>query len=252
MRHGRIALLAFGLGFLGMATTPVRADDAAPQAVLEKALKAHGGEANLAKFSASAVTFKGKFHGMGQALAMTGTLSTHRDDRLKMDIEVEAGGQKFRFATVLNGAKGWVRIADNTAELDKDQLAEAQHGANAAWVGTLAPLKGKPFTLDGVGESKVDGKPAVGIRASREGRRDVNLYFDKETGLLLKTETRVKDEASGQEVTEETFLSDYKDVQGTKQPMKFTTKRDGKLHTEGEVTEVTLAEKHDADVYVKP
>lgn len=249
MRHGRMMLLAFGLGFVA---TTAQADDTAPKAVLDKALKAHGGEANLAKLPASATTFKGKFHGMGEGLDMTGTVSAHGDDRLKIDIEVAAGGQKIRFVSVLNGAKGWVRLGDTTTELDKDQLDETRHAANAAWVATLAPLKGKPFTLDGVGESKIDGKPAVGLRVSREGRRDVNLYFDKATGLLLKTETRVKDEGSGQEVTEETYLSDYKDVQGTKQAMKFTVKRDGKLYLEGEVTDFTLVEKHDADVYAKP
>ena len=43
-------------------------------------------------------------------------------------------------------------------------------------------------------------------------------------------ETRVKVEGSDQEATEESFPTEYKEVQGTKQAMKFTVKRDGKLY----------------------
>jgi hypothetical protein len=80
----------------------------------------------------------------------------------------------------------------------------------------------------------------------------VTLYFDKESGLLVKYESRVKDEGSGQEVNEEHFLSDYKEVQGTKQAGKVVTKRDGKLYLEGEVTDHQLSEKLDAGVFAKP
>ena len=68
---------------------------------------------------------------------------------------------------------------------------------------------------------------------------------------LAKTETRVKDD-HGQEVTEETFLSAYQEVQGTKQAMTFTIKRDGLRYLEGEVAQSPLAEKLDDRVFAKP
>ena len=34
--------------------------------------------------------------------------------------------------------------------------------------------------------------------------------------------------------------------------MKFSVKRDGKLFVEGEATELTLVEKHDAGTFAKP
>jgi hypothetical protein len=61
----------------------------------------------------------------------------------------------------------------------------------------------------------------------------------------------VKDD-NDQEVTEESFFSDYKEVQGTKQAMKFTTKRDGKPYLEGEITEYHPAEKLDDSVFAEP
>jgi len=250
MRHSRYALLAVGF-FL--AAAPARADDAADaRALVEKAVKAQGGQEKLEKFQAHTIRFKGSFHGMGQAIPMTGEGSTQGSDRLKMEVEVDAGGMKFKFVSVLAGDKGWVRMGDTTNEMDKDQLAETREQAYASWVGTLTPLKDKEFTLATTGESKINDRPALGVKVSRKGHRDIDLFFDKESGFLVKTETRVKDEGSGQEVTEENYPSEYKEVQGTKQPMKFTVKRDGKLWVEGEATDYQLAEKLDASAFAKP
>jgi hypothetical protein len=246
----RRALLTFGL--LLAAAAPARADDAADaKALVEKAVKAHGGQDKLAKFPAHTVVFKGKFHGMGAAIDMSGEITTQSYDKVKVDIEVEAGGQKVRFLSVFNGDKGWIRLGDETKEMDKDEIAEAKLQAHSGWVTTLVPLAGKEFTLATVGEIKIDGKPALGVKVSRKGHRDIDLYFDKESGLLVKTESRVKDEA-GQEVMEESFLGGYKDVKGTKQAMKFTIKRDGKLFLEGEASDYQLAEKLDDSVFAKP
>jgi hypothetical protein len=98
----------------------------------------------------------------------------------------------------------------------------------------------------------VDDKPALGVKVSAKGRKDVTLYFDKATGLLVRYDHTVRAEGTGQEVTEENYPAGYKDVQGTRQAMKFTTKRDGKLHVEGEVTDLQLHETLDDGVFAKP
>ncbi len=251
MRHVRHAVLAFGV-VVGFAV-PARADDAGDaRALVEKAVKAHGGREKLAKLTGHTLQFKGTFHGMGQAIPMTGEIKTQGADRQRIEVEVEAGGQKFRVLVVLNGDKGWTRMGDQTMEMDKDVLAEAREQAYAGWVATLEPLAGKQFTLATIGEVEIAKRPALGVKVTSKGRRDVDLYFDKATGLLVKTETRVKDEGSGQEVTEEMFPGEYKEVDGTKQSMKFTVKRDGKPYLDGEVTDYQLVEKMDASVFAKP
>jgi hypothetical protein len=251
MSHVRYAVLALGVvvGF----SVPSRADDAADaRALVEKAIKAQGGQEKLAKLTAHTLKFKGTFHGMGQAIPMTGEIATQGNDKVRLDAEVEAGGMKFRVINVLAGDKGWNKIGDAVMELDKDQVAEAQHQAYSGWVSTLTPLAGKEFTLSTIGEMEIEKRPALGVKVTSKGRRDVDLYFDKESGLLVKFEHRVKDEGSGQEVTEENIASDYKEVQGTKQAMKFVVKRDGKLFVEGEATEYQLLEKLEDSVFAKP
>ena len=251
MAQFRYAVMTFG--FVLAVGAPARADDAADaRALVEKAVKAHGGQEKLDKLPGTTLKFKGTFHGMGEGIPMAGDISTQGPDKLRVDITVEAGGQKIPIVNVLAGDKGWNKIAKDTNEFDKDQLAEAKEEAYAGWVVTLAPLKDKQFKLSLIGEQEIEKRKALGVKVSSKGHRDVDLYFDKETGMLVKAQTTVKDDATGQEVTEETFPGEYKDVQGVKQPTKFLVKRDGKLFIEGEATDVKLAEKLDAGTFAKP
>ena len=255
MRLLRCSALAVGVLAAVATTAPVRAEDDAKVArgVIDKAIKAHGGAENVKKYPGAVSAFKGTFRGMGMELPMSGEITILGATKVKVALEIEAGGQKISVVNVVDGNKGWAKVADTVTELDKDQMTEAVERQHAGWVASLTPLvDGKGFTLATTGEHKVGEAKAVGVKVSAKGKRDVDLYFDKETGLLLKHESRVKDEGSGQEVTEETFHSEYKEVQGTKQAMKVVTKRDGKDFMDAEMSSIQLSEKVDDTVFVKP
>jgi hypothetical protein len=113
-------------------------------------------------------------------------------------------------------------------------------------------LKGKNIQVSLVGEGQVNGKPAVGLRISKEGKKDITLYFEKESGLMVKTERRARDFQSGQEVTEERIIQAYQDVAGQKFPKKVLVNRDGKKLLEAEVIESRFLEKLDDSEFAKP
>jgi hypothetical protein len=252
MARIRLAGLTFSLALL--ATASARGDDAADaRALVDKAIKAHGGAENITKFKGGAVTFKGTFHGMGMKVPMSGTVHTFGADRLKADIEVEADGQKFRVVQVLAVDKGWMKLGPDTKDMTKDEVAHGREEQHAGWVASLAPLvTGKGYTFATAGEMLVNDKATLGVKVSAKDRKDVTLYFDKTTGLLTRHDQTVVDEGSGREMAQETLASDYKDVQGTKQAFKFVVNRDGKLYLEGEATEITATETLDASLFVKP
>src|SRR5437667_311938 len=84
------------------------------------------------------------------------------------------------------------------------------------------------------------------LKAARKEHREVQVFFDKETGLLVKTVTRVKDnQGGGKDLNQETYYSDHKEIAGVKVPMKFTVLRDGKPFLEGEALDCNLTEKLD-------
>jgi hypothetical protein len=234
-----------------------RADDQADlRKVIDKAVKAMGGQEKLAKFKAVTFKMKGKFYGMGDGIDYTGEWQLQYPDKIRMSIDGEIGGMQVHFFTrVINGDKVWQKTAEEeTKEVtDKEELAQAREGLYGDWVQSLLPLKDKAFKLASLGDVKVNDKPAIGIRVSREGHRDVNLFFDKDKGLLVKREVTVKDEMTGgKEQTEETLFSDYKEYDGVLHATKLLINRDGKKYVDGEITEIERKEKIDDAVFAKP
>lgn len=249
----RIVCLAVALALA--AAGAARADEQADmKAVIDKAIKAAGGEEKLAKFKAATFKAKGKFYGMGEGIDYTGEYAVQQPDKFRVRIEAGSGDNKFVFVRVVNGDKLWSKLGDKAQEVtDKDEIAEAKENGYAGWVTTLVPLKDKGFTLASLGEVKVDGKPAVGVRVSHKGHRDVNLFFDKDKGLLVKSETTVKDfMAGGKESTQETLYSGYKEAGGVQHPTKLVINRDGKKYVDSEVTEYEPKEKLDDSEFGKP
>jgi hypothetical protein len=235
------------------AAVPARADDQADaQALLDRAIKAGGGEANLSKSFNATWKSKGKLHDSG--LTFTSEEFFQAPDRLREVVVYEDGqGQKTKILSILNGDKGWTRTGDEDPEdMDKDALAQEQEEAYLNWVTALAPLKDKAFRLTVLGEIKVDDRPALGLRVSRKDRADVKLYFDKENALLVKTERKRKDVENNKEVNEEVFYRSYKDVQGVQQPMKFEVKWDGQAYGEFEITDIKFPEKLEDNLFTKP
>ncbi len=78
------------------------------------------------------------------------------------------------------------------------------------------------------GEGTVEGRPAVGLRMKLEGGPEATWYFDKESGLLLKTEQRTK-RFEGEDTVVETLYGDYQTLGGFPMARKVTSRRDGKL-----------------------
>ncbi len=249
----KIAGLVSVAGLLTL-SIPVRAEeDAKLREVIARAMKHDGGIEKLTKFKAFVVKSKGKFHGMGEAIDYTGEESLQLPDRLRIEVHGKFGDQEFAFLQVVNGNKGWTKIGNQNEEMDKDKLAEAKEQMNAANIAHLACLSDKDYKLSTLGEVKVGDRPAIGIRVERKGYRDVSLFFDKEKGMLVKMETRVKDPMQGgQEYTSTTLYDDYKKVEGMMVAHKVTIEHDGKPFVESEVTEVKISEKLDDSVFEKP
>jgi hypothetical protein len=239
-------------GLLLSVAGPARCDDKADaRKIIDKAMKAQGGEEKLAKWKAAAWKGKGTVHVMGNPLPYTGEWAMQWPTQMRMALDLDAGGQKLTFVQVYNNGKAWRTVMGATEELEKAFAEEVGESLYVGAVSHLVVLKDPAYTLALAGEAKVDKRPAVGVKVSSKGHRDVTLYFDNETGLLVKAETRIKDE-QGQEATQETFFNDYKDIDGLKHAMKMTIKRDNMPYVEMETTEFKRAEKLDDKLFEKP
>jgi hypothetical protein len=162
-------------------------------------------------------------------------------------------GKKLEILEVVDGDKGWNSIDGTTQEMGKEEFEEATENLYANRVSMLYPLKEKEFKLTPLAGAKVGEKETDGIKVSSKDHRDINLFFDKKTGLLLKSESKVKDLMNeGKEVAQETYFDDYKEVDGIWTPFKVRIKRAGKDYVVAEMTDVKIVDKLDDKIFEKP
>jgi hypothetical protein len=231
---------------------PAWADDKEATAILDKGIKALGGEEKLAKVKAVSYKGKGKlsFGGNDSDYSVQGTMEGL--DKMRQDIEGEFMGNKVQFAFVLAGDKGWRKFGEQSMELDKDGVANQKRALYLqALPTTLVQLKGKDFKLAAAGEVKVGDKPAVGIKVTAPDGKDFTLYFDKESGLPVKMEAKVAGFMGG-EFTQETTFGNYKEFNGIKKATKIENKRNGEKFQDLEITEFKMLDKVDPKTFDEP
>jgi hypothetical protein len=232
VRISSFLILLLGLLLVGAQRASAQNND--PKAIIEKAVKAHGGEDKLGKLQVYRAKMKGTLDAMGLTLDFTSEGLMTLRDRMRTEITLDIMGNKVSVIQVFNGQKGWMKIGDDTKDADEDQL------------------KDKTYTLTYLGEAKVGDKPAVGVKVSTKGFREIDLWFDKDSGLLVKSMRPTFDLTARKEVMKETYLSDYKDANGMKHAGKVRIDQDGKKLLEGEITEYKILDKADDSEFAKP
>jgi outer membrane lipoprotein-sorting protein len=245
----RLSWVMVGLVLVGAARA-----QSDPAAILDAAIKAHGGEAKLSKVKAASWTAKGSIYGTGDPTPYTGEWALQFPSKLRVTINSDFNGVPVTQVRVVNGDKGWLkRNRDDAFELEKDEVAADKKQIGVQWLATLLPLRDKAYALTTVAETKIGDRPAVGIEvASKDGPKGVRLYFDKEKGLLLRFESPVKDPKTGKEVKQETLYENYKEVGGIQKAMKITVRRDGRKFLEQEISEFKPLEKMAESTFAKP
>jgi hypothetical protein len=240
-----VAGLLFGLASNGRAQDNLRA-------IIEKAVKAHGGADRLAKLNALQVKAKGTLEIMGLTLPFTKETAAQLSGQFKEVMEMDVNGVKVTATTVFDKDKGWINANGMNIDMDDKMVKELKEAVYQMTLGKFLFVDDKNYTLALLPEIKINDGPAVGIRVSTKGHRDVSLYFDKGTGLMVKKEARAVDFQTQQEVTEETIIRDYQDKDGLKTAKKVEVLHDGKKIMEAEVLDVKFVDKLDDSEFRKP
>jgi hypothetical protein len=245
---GAALALALVSGLVGTA----RAADKDTDAILDKAIKALGGQDNLSKAKNLNWKSKGTITIMGADNPFTTSATAQGLDHFRSEIEGEFGGNKFQALSVLAGDKGWRKFAGNVAAMDKDAVANEKRTLYLNVIPmTVLPLRGNGFKVSAAGEEKVGDKPAVVLKVIAPDGKDFKLYFDKQSGLPVKSVAKVIG-LGGDEFTQETYYSDYKDMGGIKKAAKVQSKRNGEKFLDATITEFRPLEKIDAKTFEEP
>ena len=217
------------LSALVLSVNTLFAQEDKAKAVIESAIKAHGGAKNLNKLKASEGDFDGTITIFDMPMKFSGSMVTEAPDKMALNISIDIGGANQNIKQIVNGETIIMLVGGEKQDVTDEMKKELKQGPLMAEATRLTPLlDGQRYTLKVEGEDDVDGKPATVLSVSSKELKEVKLYFDKTTNLLVKTKRDSLNPTSDEAVVETSMLSDYKMTDGIMTPMKTVVEHDGK------------------------
>ncbi len=246
----RSYMLGLVVVFAGAA---VAAADEKAEAVVKKAIEAHGGTAALDKYKAGKSNLKGEMTlPMLGDVPFTGKVAYMSPDKYRMDIEIEIMGQKLVANQVVNGdkVKNKLTLGGQALPIPDDQKEDLKLVSALQEAENLTPLlDAKKFEITAAADEDVDGAKASVVAVKIKAlNKEAKFYFDQKTNLLVKTARKSKglgENGAPTEVLEETVHKEFKKVNGVQQPTKMVVTHDGKKFMTVEASDIELLEKLD-------
>jgi hypothetical protein len=241
--------IAVALGAPGVAA---RAQEPKPEEIIDKAIRAHGGEEKLAGLSAFTIKERNVYPD-----APTWDIQTvvQLPGRYRRETTISSGGKSSTTLIVLDGDHGWQKMNELVTPFPQTFIASfwkysIPYEGPRSILRLRARLKNPACQFTATGEGTVEGRPAVGLRMKLEGGPEATWYFDKETGLLLKTEQRTK-RFEAEDSIQVNLYGDYQSYGGFLMARKVTSHRDGKLAFTTELIDFN-AETPSEGAFAKP
>jgi hypothetical protein len=240
------ASLTIALGAWLSFTAVGRADDPAQAvAVVDQAIAASCGAEKLAALNAGIWKTSGVFRGQQSRAEFQGELP----DKFRIDSTRVVDGKTVNHSRIISGTKGWVVEDGKVTPMTEEELKSVRESYyHKQLATTLVPLKHKDCKLSFEGIRVLNERPASVVKATRTGYPDVTLYFDRDTGLLAKTEMAQRS-ASGKDVQVELFFSQFREFDGIKIATRTKALHDGKPFLETEITEFKAVKKLPEEVF---
>jgi outer membrane lipoprotein-sorting protein len=226
--------------------------------LIDRALKAHGGADRLAQPRAYTVVVEmtSKSRRAPAGVSSTATHSFQPPNQYRLEEDAVRGGRPSKYVEVYNGNRGWTKrdgVLQPMAAKTAAQPPDVELGFGYKFI---LCLRDRNTTATALGASKVGTTAAFGIKLTRplgRGSEERRLYFDAETGLLLKSELHARLSIGGELASEQTW-ADWKMIDGIAVPHRVTNAiRDagGTVH-ERVFSDFKFADKLDAKLFDRP
>jgi hypothetical protein len=218
-----------------------RADGPRPEQIIDKAIRADGGEDRLEGLSG--------FTSKNQTVYADGPtwsqeFTVQLPGRYRAETKVEPEG-KTRSLVVMDGDHGWLQVNGDVTPYPSSFLTSMQK-YTIPYLGPRSILrlharqKNPKCRFSTPGECRIDGHPAVGLQMTLEGGPQETWFFDKESGRLLREESHTANFEGDDTVTVTTY-EDYQIFDGYPLARRATTQRDGKLAWTRELIDFKVA-----------
>jgi photosynthetic reaction center cytochrome c subunit len=196
------------------APAPKTVELPAANAVLDKYVQAVGGADAIAKIGSHVQ--KGKLSGFGPEPVPVDVTAKGADKRITI-----VHGQRGDNATAVNGPAGWLGNPGRPPRA----MSAAENEAARQDAALLFPSDPRKLFKDfqAASSEPIEGKDAVKLIAKNEGKPDTELWFDAQTGLVVRLK-RYAETPLGRNPTQIDY-ADYRDADGVKIPFRWTVSR---------------------------
>jgi hypothetical protein len=226
--------------------------DAASDEIVKKAIAAQGGEAHLKKMQAMTWKSKGHMEFMGMKMDFTADYAMQLPDKFRFVAEMKIGDQPVKITVIGNGDDAWESALGMTREMEKEKKVEFKHTIYTMSLSMLIGLKDQGVTLTSLGESKDGNQTLAGIKVTKQGQREVRLFFDTKTWFVAKSETKAISEFTMKEVDQTVRFEEYYKKDGEIFFKKIVILQDGKPFITEEMIDPKAHDKLDAKLFQKP
>jgi len=189
---------------------------------LEEVLNNYYEAAGLNNYkNVNTIVFKGKMVMQGMEFPIT--LYKKRQDKIRTETEFQGN----KIISAFDGKNGWSinPMAGTKEPQDMDAKQAKQMKEQADMEGILYNYKDKGYKAELDGTEEVEGSDAYVIHlvkqdSTKEKPDEFWYYLDAETFIPIKVKGQTT--LRGQEVTSETYFSNYKQINGIAFPMLMT------------------------------
>ncbi len=209
-------------------------DMAKAKEVLAAAVAAHGGIEKLQAVKNIVMEARATANSpMGQ-MQMEGKSYYLYPDKFRQDVKLPQGEMGY----VYDGTSGFANTPMGVQPLPPDMLNAFKDGVFRETIWLLTNLSQNEIPVQYAGTEEVQGKSAHALLVTQPSGEVLRLFVSEETHLVVKFAFR--ETAQGVTANRETFIDDYRDVDGIKVAHHIVQNVDGELFTESWVTGVTL------------
>ncbi len=225
---------------------PVHADEKEARSILQRAIRAAGGERSLNRFKAPMMWMeKGTYHGMGKSQPYLGQYSSKWPNWYRQEIEGV-------FVSTVSGEHAWSKTQGKVTKLEGAQLKEKLKENRMFWAWRLFPLKDQAYQLSTAEGVEVNGRPTAGLKVTHKNGGECRLYFDKTSMLLVKSSMMLSPTPGAKPAQSQIYFSNHRGFGGSRLPSKMKVYLGGKLLIEAEIIAHKLFATLDPELFEAP
>ena len=222
------------------------ADMAKAKEILAAAVEAHGGLEKLQAVKNLVIEAQATGNTPQGPMQIEGTSYYLYPDKFRQNLKLPQG----EMAYVFDGTAGFAMTPMGVQPIPPQVANSFKDAVFRETLWLLPHLSQNDIPLQYVGTEEVDGKPASILLVTQPSGEMLRLFVSDDTHYVVKLSYR--ETAQGPAVTRETYMKDYRDVDGVKVPYHIVQNVEGQLYSENRVTSVTLNAELEESLFQEP